>query len=923
MMQTLIAVGLVGYLSYRSGQRATEELAHALIWEVSQRVYQTLEQQLSLAQKVNLMNLRAIESGLLSIEESATLGQHFWQQVQIYGFSSVNFATPTGEFVGAGYVNALPEITEIRQPNLHQMAVYEPDWKGHRLQRRAIVSPLSPTQTDWYAAAIAHQKPIWMLTQPWANAPTVLTISASAPAYGAEGQLLGVVGVDLKLSQISEFLGQISVGKTGQVFIMDPSGVLVASSTQVPTLTHHPDRVERRLAIASPDPVLSTVAQHLLDHPRPSLANHQRSEILTIQHQRFFLQEFALQDTSGLDWLIVVVLPEQDLMAEIYRNTSYTILWCGVTLLAALGLGVLTARWITQPILKLNAAASQLSRGQFDTHIYTVRTRELRQLSHSFSRMAQQLQASFQAISKSEQRLRQILEALPVGISVHRPDQSILYLNRTGYDLLGLDARSLPDDEAIMPPHRLYRAGTNTPYPPEDLPLTRALRGETLFLEDLELHLPDRKILLEVRAIPILNEQEEVLYALNTFQDITERRRAEVLVADYNRELQAEVAERTAALIKSEELFRRSFDDAAVGMGLLTLDGQWLKVNRVLSQITGYSASELLTMHFYDITYPDDLRADFTYVEQCLTGELQTYQREKRYIHKQGIVVWVMVNVSLVCSDMGEPLYFISQIQDISERRAIERMKTEFISIVSHELRTPLTAIRGALGLLQSGIYATNPDKTQRMIEIAAADSDRLVRLVNDILDLERLESGKVQLSMERCPVAPLMQQAVETLQAIAQDTQIQIILEPCEAQVWAAPDALIQTLTNLLSNAIKFSSPGSRVWLRAQANPVEAMVRFAVEDQGRGIPPENLESIFGQFQQVDVSDARKKGGTGLGLAICKNIVQQHGGRIWAESQLGQGSTFYFTLRLVLPEGKPTPTDAGREDNILKIVQCP
>jgi signal transduction histidine kinase len=192
------------------------------------------------------------------------------------------------------------------------------------------------------------------------------------------------------------------------------------------------------------------------------------------------------------------------------------------------------------------------------------------------------------------------------------------------------------------------------------------------------------------------------------------------------------------------------------------------------------------------------------------------------------------------------------------------------------------------------GIYDNKPEKAKRMVEIALTDSERLVRLVNDILDLERLDSGRVTLVKEVCDATALIQQSVDGVQALAESAAINLCLFPVSAQVWAAPDSIIQTLTNLLSNAIKFSPSNTTITLTAQ--PQSDHVLFQVKDQGRGIPVDKLEAIFGRFQQVDASDSRSKGGTGLGLAICQSIVQQHGGRIWAESTLGEGSSFYFTL---------------------------
>ena len=232
--------------------------------------------------------------------------------------------------------------------------------------------------------------------------------------------------------------------------------------------------------------------------------------------------------------------------------------------------------------------------------------------------------------------------------------------------------------------------------------------------------------------------------------------------------------------------------------------------------------------------------------------------------------------------------------QDITERKKIEAIKDEFIGIVSHEIRTPLTAIQMSLGLLNTGVYATNPERANRMIEIAFTDTKRLVNLVNDILDLERLESSRTILEKKLCSAMELMEQTVTTLKAIAHQKAIEIIIVPTTLEVWAAPDSIIQTLANLLSNALKFSPDRSVIQLEANSHGCDTL--FQVSDQGRGIPPDKLQTIFERFQQVDASDARQKGGTGLGLSICRSIIERHGGKIWAESTLDQGSTFFFTL---------------------------
>ncbi|BCL38272.1 PAS domain S-box protein [Nostoc sp. MS1] len=353
-----------------------------------------------------------------------------------------------------------------------------------------------------------------------------------------------------------------------------------------------------------------------------------------------------------------------------------------------------------------------------------------------------------------------------------------------------------------------------------------------------------------------------------------------------------------AALRESEERFRHAFYDAPIGMALLGLNQQWLQINPMLRELLGYSRLEIFHLQIFEIIHPEDLTQLEESIRQVLNNENTRAQVQLRYVCNGGRIAWGLTSLSLVRDLHNQPLYYVLQIQDITEQQAIEQMKNEFISIVSHELRTPLTAIQGFLTLLNTGIYNNRPEKAKWMIEQALTNSDRLVRLVNDILDLERLSSGRVELVKEVCKATDLIQKSVEGVQSIALAAAITISITPTKACVWASPDLIIQTLTNLLSNAIKFSPRDSVITVSAQ--PQSGSVLFAVKDQGRGIPADKLETIFERFGQVDISDARAKGGTGLGLAICQNIIQQHDGSIWAESTLGKGSTFYFTLPIVI-----------------------
>jgi len=254
----------------------------------------------------------------------------------------------------------------------------------------------------------------------------------------------------------------------------------------------------------------------------------------------------------------------------------------------------------------------------------------------------------------------------------------------------------------------------------------------------------------------------------------------------------------------------------------------------------------------------------------------------------------------------------VLSFRDISQRYALDRLKDEFISTVSHELRTPLTSIRGALGLLSSGILGDVNDKAANLLRIALTNSDRLVRLINDILDLERIQSGREPLLFRTIQLAEVARQAIDGMQPVADAAGVQLIHDTTHVELAADPDRLLQVLTNLLSNAVKFSPPNSTV--SVMMRPGITGVTLSVIDQGRGIPADKLEAIFGRFQQVDASDSRQKGGSGLGLAICRTIVLQHSGRIWAERNPVRGSTFRVFLPYQPAQPEPgSPLEPAEE----------
>ena len=380
---------------------------------------------------------------------------------------------------------------------------------------------------------------------------------------------------------------------------------------------------------------------------------------------------------------------------------------------------------------------------------------------------------------------------------------------------------------------------------------------------------------------------EEVLARLQTHLTICKLQKQ---LQAQNTKLQQEIKEKTAA----EEKFTKAFRSCPNPIAIATIaEGRFVDVNSSFLSMSGYTQTEIVGNTIANIHLESAIA---TY------AEIIKQSQEKGFVHNQefqfrtkyGEIKTVLLSVELI--ELAGTPCTLSIMNDITEHK---RLENEFISLVSHELRTPMTSMMGALDLLSSGQLGTLTEQGQQVLNIGIKNTERLMRLVNDILDLERMKSGKITMQQVEYDIVQLLTHAMKTMQPMAEQAQISLSLEinyPKPIHLWIDPDRILQTLTNLLSNAIKFSEPNQTVYLKA--NQQSHWLQISVEDSGRGIPPNKLQTIFDRFQQVDASDSRQRGGTGLGLAICRHIIEQHNGKIWVESVLGQGSTFYVNLPL-------------------------
>ncbi|RQP24446.1 hybrid sensor histidine kinase/response regulator [Piscinibacter terrae] len=368
------------------------------------------------------------------------------------------------------------------------------------------------------------------------------------------------------------------------------------------------------------------------------------------------------------------------------------------------------------------------------------------------------------------------------------------------------------------------------------------------------------------------------------------------------------------ALRESEERLRNTFEMAAVGIAHVSPDGGFLRVNHRLCEILGREREELLRMRFQDVTLPEDLDIDLHQVRRLLAGEAKSYVLEKRYRHANGGVVWVSLTVAMVRDRDDKPAYFISVIEDITARKqtqaallaaqAAERAnaaKTEFLSRMSHELRTPLNAVLGFAQLLQMDAgHALSRDQQEKLAHIESAGA-HLLAMINDVLDLSRIESGGMPLTAETVPLEAAVSEAVALVATAARDAQVRIRLEPPSAHEKAGSHVqadhlrLRQVLVNLLSNAIKYNHRDGCVTVRWQAAPDGEHVLLQVVDTGQGLSAEQRAHLFEPFNRLGAERSSIEG-TGIGLVVTQRLVQLMGGSIEVTSQPGLGSCFSVSL---------------------------
>jgi signal transduction histidine kinase/class 3 adenylate cyclase/ActR/RegA family two-component response regulator len=553
VVQIVGAVGLVGYLSFMNGQKAVNDLATRLRSEISDRIDQHLDTYFATPHQINQINRDAAELGLLDLSDLETTGRYFWKQMKVFDVGYICYGNTKGEYIGLERLeNGNLLINKVSQPKLGKLYIYETDNQGNRTKLQGI-KDWNPHTEAWYADAVKAGKPLWSKIYPWEDKPYIISISASYPISNKKNKIVGVLSIDHLLSQISNYLSNLKVSKSGKTFILERNGLLVGSSTSERPFKVVNGEAKRVKASESKDPLIRLTTEYLSKH-FGNFSKIDRSQQLNfkIAGQRQFIQVTPWRDQLGLDWLIVVVVPEADFMAQINANTDTTIALCLAALVVAIIFCILTARWVTRPILRLNVAAKALAQGQWEQLVEIERSDELGELAQSFGTMSGQLKQLFttleannsemkalnEALYESESRLTQFLDAVPVGVTVHDATSKICYANTTAQSILGRGIISEDAPAQLAEVYQIYLADTDQLCPPERLPALRALKGETFTVDDLTIHQGEQIIPVEARATPIFDEKGAIAYAIVAFTDITQRKQAEAERIHFTEELE-------------------------------------------------------------------------------------------------------------------------------------------------------------------------------------------------------------------------------------------------------------------------------------------------------------------------------------------------------------------------------------------------
>lgn len=962
ILQISVAIGLTGWLSFRNGQKAIDDLATQLQRAIGDRIQLQVDAHLKIPHLVNKANENPIQQGLLPGGNLRGIESFFLKELR--SFESVRYmdwTNESGDYIGVAQLEDGTLNIEVADDSTHrQYYTYQVNSQGQRKKLLRKNQSFDPRTSPRYKAAKQAKRATWSPIYIGFNNSTI-AFDAVLPVYDRKSALIGVLNTPVTLSEISDFLKKLHFSRSGQSFIIERSGLLVATSTsELPFIKSKDKNPQRLRASESSNPMTQSTAKYLTQHfGNLSQINSSQQLNFDIDGTRQFLQVTPLRDSWGLDWLIVVVIPESDFMAQISANTHTTSLLCLGALVVATVLGIFTSQWIAKPILKLRDASQAIANGEFDQKITINSVAELSVLGTAFNWMGEQLKLSHAQLEdyarSLEQKVKQRTQALQQEIRERTIAQEALRASEERWQLAlqgtsdGIWDWNYQTNEVFYSTHWKEMLGYEdheignqldeflSRLHPDDLERTKqtvqdhVARITPYYIEEFRLRCSDGSYKwILARAQAVWNEAGTPIRLVGSHVDISERKQRE--------EALQSIVEGTASAIDIAFfhcLVQHLAKVLQVRYALVAeyVDGEKTRL-RSLAFWIGEGFAENFEYNLADTPgatiinhrqghYPENIQPLFPIDLYLVDLNIQGYWAvplQNSGGDAIGILAVLDVKPTLYSQTQESILkIFAARAGAELERKHIEQQlrsakeaadranqaKSEFLANMSHELRTPLNGILGYAQILNKD-NSLNQQQQQSISTIRQCGS-HLLTLINDILDLSKIEARKMELHISPIHFPSFLQSIVEICQIRAEQKGISLSYYPNSSLpdgIQADEKRLRQVLINLLSNAIKFTDIGGVTFTVEvlknnnpinNDNPVNHKIRFQVEDTGMGMNPEEIEKIFLPFEQVG-SIKKQTEGTGLGLTISQNIISIMGSTINVKSKPGVGSIFWTDL---------------------------
>lgn len=903
---TVLVVGLVGYLSFRNGEQAINDVALQLRTEITTRIETYVGTFLDTPPRINQLNADALREGFPPANDSIALERHLREQIQNFEtVSSIYFGNPAGGLVDAGREGAQGKLYVITTEGLSQGSLYKyaTDQQGNRTELLVTVPSFDARTRPWYTSAIKHNGPTWSEVYVLSTGQD-LAIASSRPIYDDQQQLLGVASVDIFLSHLSNFLKSLTIGKTGQSFIIERSGLLIASSVDEKPFTLSDDQKtpERLQASQSASPLIRAAAEALTQH------NGTFTQIATKQQfefewsgQRYFINVAPVQTGDGIDWLIVVVIPESDFMAHINANNQTTAALSGLALLGAVVFGFAATHWITQPIAQLKGAAQALAKGEWRPVTSTGRIDEIGELTYAFNHMAEHLQQTLTSLTAEISARRAAETALQnqlefVSTLLETIPTPVFYKDQTGR----YTGCNQAFDQFLGYARSEIIGKTVYDLVPPDIAAKYRAMDEVLFTN------PGDQT-YEWHVLTSGGKNHSVIFNKATTKDAFGNITGLVgIITDITERKQAEIA-----LRESQEQLDLVVKAAELGTWDWHIPSRNVVFNERWAEMLGYDLAEI-EPHvgvWEKLIHPEDLTEVLKVLQAHLTGNTPLYQTEHRLRTKSGEWKWILDTGKVIVRDEeGQPIRAAGIHQDITERKLLEENLREARKMeavgqlaagMAHHYNSLLTAIIGFTSLSLQMLPPGDP--IARNLNQVLNTAEQAATLVRQLLAFAR----KQLLQPKTVSLNELVLTLKDKLEnSLTGAIELNLNLAPDLGWVKMDPSQFEHLLLSLTDNACDAMPEGGRLTVttanitltapEADLYQVSAgeYVLLTVQDTGLGL----TEAAKGHLFEPFFTTKEVGRGTGLGLAMSLGIAKQHGGHLLAESQSGQGAAFTVYL---------------------------